>query len=118
MLNIIWRYWLARHALKHNALYNSQYATPGITCQSVVWIKVLFCDLTRQTFTNGIMMDYDASAAFDRVLHSISILTCRKLGLPMNACMFMYNMLQNMDFHLITGYGESAQSFKNNEDPL
>jgi hypothetical protein len=117
-LNILWGFRLLRHASKHQALCPSQYARPGITCQIAVWNKVLFCDLTRQTQTSGIMTDYDASAAFDRVLHTMSILTCRRLGMPSNACMFMYHLLQNMDFHLITGYGPSLQSFKNNEDPL
>jgi hypothetical protein len=103
--------------MKENALDDSQYALPGMTCNSAIWNKVLFMDLTRQTFTPGIMTDYDATAAFDRVLHIISILTCRRLGLPMTACMFMFNLLQHMEFHLITGFGLSNQSFKNNEDP-
>jgi hypothetical protein len=29
----------------------------------------------------------------------------------------MYNLLHNMEFHLITGFGPSLQSFSNNEDP-
>lgn len=116
-LNILWGYRLSRHASKQKFLCSSQYAAPGTTCQSVVWNKMLFCDLTCQTLTASIMTDYDASAAFDRVLHTISILTCRRLGMPMRACLFMYHLLQNMEFHLITGYGPSFQYFKNNEDP-
>ncbi len=64
----------------------------------------------------GILTDYDASAAFDRVLHTITIITCRRLGLPLSACMFLYNLLHQMEFHLITGLVASNKSFSNNAD--
>jgi hypothetical protein len=117
-LNIIWGYRLVRSAQKHKIFDASQYAVPGQTCHSAVWNKVLYCDLMRQTFTPGIMTDYDASAAFDRVLHAMSIITCKRIGLPHNVCMFMYHLLQNMEFYLLTGFGTSDKSFRNNEDPL
>jgi hypothetical protein len=90
---------------------------PGSTCNSAVWSKVLFCDLTRQTLSKGMLTDYNASAAFDRVLHAISVITCRHIGLPINASLFIYNVLHNMEFHLITRYGASIKHFQNNEDP-
>jgi hypothetical protein len=82
----------------------------------VVWNEVLFCDLLRQSTSMGILTDYDASAAFDRVLHTITIITCRRLGLPLSACMFLYNLLHQMEFHLITGLVASNKSFSNNAD--
>jgi len=57
------------------------------------WNKLLFLDLTRQTLIPGTMTDYDATAAFDRVLSSISILTCERVGLGE----FMYHLLKNME---------------------
>jgi hypothetical protein len=72
VLNIIWGYYLIRSAQKENQLDNSKYALPGQTCHSAVWNKVLYCDLMRQTLSTGIMTDYDATAAFDRVLHAMS----------------------------------------------
>jgi hypothetical protein len=47
----------------------------------------------------------------------MSVVTCRRLGLPMHACMFMYKLLQNMEFHLVTGFGISESFFTNNKDP-
>ncbi len=117
VLNIIWGYRLVRNAQKGHHLDPSQYAHPGQTCHSTVWNKTLYCDLMRQTLSAGIMTDYDATAAFDRVLHAMSIITCRCIGLPQGACMFMYHLLQNMEFFLLTGFGISAASFKNDEDP-
>ncbi len=117
VLNLLWGHRMTRLALKHKALNSSQYALPGSTCNSAVWNKLLFLDLTRQMLTPGCMTDYDATAAFDRVLSGLSIVTCRRLGLPLSAGHFMYYLLRDMEFHLITGYGTSTKSFYNNEDP-
>lgn len=104
---------------KQKKLFNeSQYALPGLTCTSAVWNKVLFCDLTHQTESVGFMTDYDATAAFDRVLHEISVITCRMVGLPVSAYLFIFHLLQRMEFHIITGFGSSNISFCNNSDPL
>lgn len=116
ILNILWGNRMIHAALKHNALNDSQFALPGNTCHSAVWNKVLYCDLLRQTLQPGIMTDYDATAAFDRVLHTMSIVTCRRFGMPQSACLFLYNLLHNMEFHVITGLGHSQTSFTNNED--
>ncbi len=115
-LNVIWGHRLIRTAMNQGALDSAQYAIPGSTCSSAIWNKVLFCDLLHQTFSTGIMTDYDATAAFDRVLHALTIITCHRLRLPMEACIFMFHLLRNMEFHIITGFGKSLSSFKNNAD--
>lgn len=107
-LNIIWGYQVTHNALKHKVLHKSQYALPGLTCQSAVWNKLLFCDLTQQTRTPGIMTDYDAAAAFDRILHTMSIIVCRHLGLPRNTSLFMYNLLHNKAAALLLQYTTST----------
>jgi hypothetical protein len=117
-LNIIWGNKLIRHATSKDALDKAQYALPGMTCNSAVWNKVLFCDLIRQNLSTGMVTDYDATAAFDRVLHSVAYITCRRLGLPQHACLFMHHLLQQMEFHVVTGFGSSTSSFSNNSDPL
>ncbi len=109
---------MINNAQRKNLLSNSQYALPGMTCQSAVWNKVAFCDILRQSYTPGIITDYDATAAFDRVLHTITSITCQRLGMPKHATQFLYNLLHNMEFHVVTGYGPSTQSFLNNADPL
>jgi hypothetical protein len=117
-LNILWGNRMIRSALKHKALDESQYAIPGQTCNSAVWNKILYCNLLRQTLQPGIMTDYDATAAFDRVLHAMTIVTCRRFGMPQTACLFIYHLLHNMEFHVITGLGQSQLSFTNDEDPI
>jgi hypothetical protein len=77
---------------------------------------MMYCDLLRQTLTPGIMTDYDATAAFDRVLHAMSVVTCRRFGMPQTAGLFIYNLLHHMEFHVVTGLGQSSHSFSNNDD--
>jgi hypothetical protein len=64
------------------------------------------------------MTDYDASAAFDRVLHLVTFLTCQRLGMPNHACEFLLHLLHQMEFHILTGYGMSDTSFHNDADPI
>jgi hypothetical protein len=64
------------------------------------------------------MTNYDATAAFDRVLHAMTIVTCRRFGMPHTACLIIYNLLHHMEFHVVTGLGQSLTSFTNDEDNL
>jgi hypothetical protein len=115
ILHIIWGKRLMRSALHH--LDKAQFAIPGQTCHNAVLNKLLYLDLSRQTLTPGLMLDYDAKAAFDRVISSIANMACQRLGLPRIAGMFMHNLLHDMSFHVITAFGRSALTFSNCDDP-
>ena len=95
-----------RHALHH--LDKAQFATPGQTCHNAVLNKLLFRDLSWQTFTPGSMLDYDAKAAFDRVISGIANVACQRLSLPHIAGMFVHKLLHDMSFHIVTGLGPST----------
>jgi len=68
VLHTIWGHCLIRHAMHHKLLNSDQYAIPGQTCNNAVLNKILFLDLSQQTLSAGILTDYDATAAFDRVI--------------------------------------------------
>jgi hypothetical protein len=97
VLHIIWGNRLIRHACKNNALNPSQFALPGQTCNNAV------LNLT----------DFDAKAAFDRVIAGLSVVTCKGVGLPIIAGHFMFHLLKHMTFHLVTGFGVSTESYNN-----
>jgi len=80
--------------------------------------KVLFFDISRQTLSSGVLTDFDATAAFDRVIAGLPIATCKHVGLPIIAGHFMFHLLKHMKFHLVTGFGVSANSYYNNEDDI
>jgi hypothetical protein len=64
------------------------------------------------------MTDYNATAAFDRVLAGLSVITCQRVGLPRVAGSFMFHLLKEMSFHLITGFGKSTDCFRNNQNNI
>jgi len=113
VIHCIWGHRLIRHATKNKLLNESRYAIPGQTCNNAVINKILFFDLSRQSLTPGVLSDFDATAAFDRVIIELSIITCQRVGLPRVAGIFMYNLLKGMEFHLITGFGRSLTSYSN-----
>jgi len=112
-LHTIWGHRPIKQALCHSALDSSQFSILGQTCNNAVLNKVLFFDLSRQTLSPGILMDYDATAAFDRVLANLSIVTSQQMSLPRNAGYFTFHLLQRMSFNLITGFGKSNSSYNN-----
>jgi hypothetical protein len=81
VLKIIWAVGMQHHAVKHKLLDPAQTALLGKTCYSAVFSKVLFIDICRQMRYEGCYMETDAKACFDRVLPTLAIITCRRLGL-------------------------------------
>jgi len=118
VLHVIWGNRLIRHAFKNNALNPSQFALPGQTCNNAVLNKVLFFDLSRQTLSPGVLTDFDAKAAFDRVIAGLSVVTCKRVGLPIIAGHFMFHLLKHMTFHLVTGFGVSTESYNNTNEGI
>jgi hypothetical protein len=117
-LHVVWGHRLFHQALCFSALDKAQYALPGQTCNNAILNKVLFLDLSRQTLSPGILTDFDASATFDRVLAGLSIVTSQRVGLPRIAGYFVFNLLKDMSFDLITGYGKSPTSYDNAIDNI
>jgi hypothetical protein len=117
VLHVIWGHRLIRHATHHSAL-KSQFANPGQTCNNAVLNKVLFYNLSRQSLSPGVLTDFNATAAFDRVIGTLSIATCKSAGLPIIAGHFTYLLLKNMQFHLLTGFGKSSTSYNNQEEDM
>jgi len=115
VLHTIWGHRLIWHATTSKALNEFQYALTGQTCNNAVLNKVLFLDFSWQTLSPGILTDYDATAALDRILMGLSIATCQQMGLPRITGKFMYLLLQNMEFNLMTGFGKSDTSYSNTD---
>lgn len=118
MLHVIWGHRLIRHASRHQAIDPAQYALPGQTCNNAVLNKTLFFDLSRQTLSAGVLSDFDATAAFGRIIAGLSMVTCERVGLPRPAGIFMFNLLHHTKFHLITGFGKSMSSYHNTQNNI
>ena len=94
LLRFLWGRKLELHALQEGAYNEAQFASPGKLCQSAILNKVLFFDLLRQSRSYGALMDNDATAAFDRVLPALCVVTCRQLGMPKEAQRFFFKLLR------------------------
>ena len=68
--------WFLRFIWGRKLDNEAQLASPGKLCTSAILNKVLFFDLLCQTRQYGAMMDNDATAAFDRVLPALCVVTC------------------------------------------
>jgi len=93
LLRFLWGKQLDRHAFDSGVYNEAQFASPGKLCQSAILNKVLFFDILRQNRHYGALIDNDATAAFDRVLPALCVVTCRQLGMPKQAQRFFFKML-------------------------
>ena len=116
VLKVIWSKGLIDHATTENLLDPAQYALPGKQCIGAVLAKVLFLDICRQMRTDCGFAETDAKACFDRVIPLLAIVTCRRIGLPSQAAIFMNLLLRQLTFKLRTAHGMSDTSYSANDD--
>ncbi len=100
------------------SLWPSPICTPRPNMQQCHFKQTPFFGFSRQTLSLGILTDFDATAAFDRVLAGLSIVTSQWMGLTCIAGIFMYQLLYNMSFNLITGFGSSSITYNNTGNNL
>ena len=117
LLRFLWGRKLDRHALVEGVYNEAQFASPGKLCISAILNKVLFFDLLRQSRQYGALSDNDATAAFDRVLPALCVVTCRQLGMPKQAQRFFFKLLRQMEYSVTTAHGTSTQTYSAIEDP-
>ena len=116
ILKLIWGHHLNQAACNH--LYNeSQFAILGKTCTGAVLNKVPFADLTCQTKCLSCMTDNNNKATFNWIQPALSVVTCRHLGLPTNAVLFIFTLLHRMEFKVGNSHGVSTNSYGANDDP-
>ena len=69
--------------------------------------KVLFYDITRQLRRPAGLASVDADNCYDRIAHPMLSMVMQAFGVPSNAAVSMLSTIQDMKFHLRTGYGDS-----------
>ena len=80
----------------------------------VVVTRALYFDSLRIRRWTGALGSYDAENCYDRVTHSLASLMTQALGTPAALSKCMFQTIQDMKFHLRTGYGDSASTFGSN----
>ena len=117
LLRYLWGRKLDRHAMDAGVYNEAQFASPGKLCHSAIVNKVIFFDLLRQTKQYGALMDNDATAAFDRVLPALCVVTCHQLGMPRSAQRFFFKILRQMIYTTTTAHGRSTNTYSASANP-
>lgn len=117
LLRFLWGKKLDRYATEEDIYNEAQFALPGKLCQSAIVNKVLLFDLLRQNRHYGALIDNDATAAFDRALPALCVVTCRQLGMPKEAQRFFFKMLRQMIYTTTTAHGRSKQTYSATPNP-
>ena len=117
LLRTLWGRRLDRHALQEGVYNEAQFASPGKLCISAILNKVIFFDILRQSRQMGALMDNDATAAIDRVLPALCVLTCRQLGMPKQAQRFFFKILRQMEYTILTAHGRSVKTYSATSNP-
>ena len=102
------------NAEKHQLLHPHQYGSrKGKMCISAVLLKRISYDHIRQTRTDAIMFDNDASACYDRIILSLAAMMSRRAGMTRNGSHVLIRLLLNMEYHVRTAYGVASVAFSN-----
>ena len=80
----------------------------GWNSQEVGKVWAVTLDLLWQKWKEGIMVSADAHMYYDRMQHSVVSICCQRLGVPLKAVICMLSTLQNMQYFLHMGHGESS----------
>ena len=76
-------------------------------------------DLICQTKTNSAHMDNDATGCYDRIVTSLGMMACRRLGMPVNAIRCQADALKHMRYAVKTVYGISESQYAGTDlEPL
>ena len=94
-------------------LYGSR---AGREASTVAINRRLTIEYMLQTRLGGALVGVDAAQCYDRIVHSLAILLCRKEGLTMHPMMLMFGAIQCMQYYLRTTFGESHSSYGGRQD--
>jgi exonuclease III len=53
----------------------------------------------------------DAKGCFDRIVHSVAVICLRRFGLPQAPLTSMFQVIQQLDHHIRTAFGDSEQTY-------
>ena len=91
---------------------------PGRRANVCALNKVLTYDVARQRRKPMALCSNDATACYDRIVHSVASLCMQRLGVDTTTCRVLFGTLQQIDHHVSTAYGTSPISYGGIELPL
>ena len=119
-LKLIFGKRMVRNAEKANALNDQQHGSrPRRMTTDALFLSRLEKDLIRQTKANSAHMDNDATGCYDRIVTSIGMLACRRLGMNSHATRCQAETLKHMKYSVKHMYGVSSSHYESTDtEPL
>jgi hypothetical protein len=119
-LKIIWSRRLRSTLRRSTTLDDAQHGCrPSRSTIEPTLNKILTYDISRISRSEGVFVENDASAAFDRIIPALSVLTSYAHGIPFAACLCLFLTTTQLRHHIRTAHGISASSYvSTNNNPL
>ena len=96
------------HAERQNLLAPEQYGSRKLRAASTQALnKKLVFDLFRQQRITGAIGSNDAKSCYDRIVHSVAMLSMRRMGYPVEPLISMFSTLQQLRQYIRTSAGDS-----------
>jgi hypothetical protein len=104
----------------YNALNDQQHGSrPRRMTMDALFLSRLEKDLIRQTKTNATHMDNDATGCYDRIIVSLGMIACRRLGMPTSVIQCQTDALLFMRYAVKHVYGISDTEYHSTtQEPL
>jgi hypothetical protein len=119
-LKILFGKRLVRNGEKYDALNDQQHGSqPRRMTTDALFLSRLEKDLVRQTKSNNTHMDNDATGCYDRIITSLGMIACRRLGMPSHAIRCQSETLFHMTYAVKLVYGISTAQYASTiQEPL
>lgn len=109
-LSLKWREALFQ-AERTGRLYKGQYGLrPRKSAFDPVLLEVLQTEMSRITRKSLVLMNFDATSCYDRILPSLANLASRKFGVPSTVTQINVQTLEKTSYCLHTGIGMSSNT--------
>ena len=111
-LKILFGKRLVRNGEKSNSLNDQQHGSrPRRMTTDALFLSRLEKDLIRQTKSNSAHMDNDATGCYDRIITSLGMIACRRLGMPTSAIRCQADTLFHMKYSIKHVYGVTPHTY-------
>ena len=119
-LKILYGKRLVRNWEKAQALNDQQHGSrPRRMTTDALFLARLEKDLIRQAKANSAHMDNDATGCYDRIVTSLGLIACRRLGMPVCAIKCQAETLRRMRYAVKHSYGITASRYHGTDlEPL
>ena len=98
-------------AREHGMVPEEIYSEKGKTAEDAILHQVLLYDMARQLRRPLLVASVDASQCYDHIAHAVAALTLRAYKVQQSSVLTMLHPIQNMEYYLRTGFGESSTFF-------